>query len=109
MTQTTEATDANFDALVLHAPGPVLTHFWAEWSGPCKMLRPMLAELVDTYTGRLTITELNVDHNPRTAPQHNVRGLPTLHLFHDGRIIATRVGALSKGQLTEFLDQNLPT
>ncbi|MFD5905803.1 thioredoxin TrxA [Streptomyces microflavus] len=102
-----ELTDASFDEKVLKAGGPVLVDFWAEWSGPSKMIAPHLDEAAEEYAGRLTIAKLNIDQNPATAPQHGVKQVPTLLLFKAGKVTATRIGALSKGQLTEWLDQNL--
>uniref|UniRef100_A0AAU2W545 Thioredoxin n=1 Tax=Streptomyces sp. NBC_00008 TaxID=2903610 RepID=A0AAU2W545_9ACTN len=102
-----QLTDASFDGDVIEAAGPVLVDFWAEWAGPCKMIAPLLEEVAQEYAGRLTVAKLNIDQNPATAPQYDVRGLPTLLLFKAGQVTATRVGALSKGQLTEFIDENL--
>ncbi|MEV0846369.1 thioredoxin TrxA [Streptomyces sp. NPDC049954] len=102
-----EVTDESFETDVLGAAGPVLVMFWAEWNGPSKMVAPMLDEVARDYAGRLTAAKLNIDQNPETAPRYEVRGLPTLLLFKDGQVAATKVGAVSKGQLTEFLDANL--
>ena len=99
--------DDSFDTDVLKASGPVLVDFWAEWCGPCKMIAPILDEIAEEYEGRLTITKLNIDDNRGTAPKYGIRGIPTLLLFRDGEVVATKVGALSKGQLKEFLDANL--
>ncbi|WP_405801784.1 thioredoxin TrxA [Streptomyces sp. NBC_01506] len=100
-------TDSSFEAQVLDAEGPVLVHFRAEWAGPSKMLAPILEEVASEYAGRLTITELDIDRSPATAPKYDVNGIPTLLLFKHGSATARRVGALSKGQVTEFLDENL--
>ncbi|ATM88184.1 thioredoxin TrxA [Yersinia massiliensis] len=99
--------DESFDTDVLKADGPVLVDFWAEWCGPCKMIAPILDEIAEEYEGRLTITKLNIDDNVATAPKFGIRGIPTLLLFKDGQVAATKVGALSKGQLKAFLDANL--
>ncbi|MDP2227198.1 MAG: thioredoxin TrxA [Moraxellaceae bacterium] len=101
------ATDASFETDVLSAEGPVLVDYWAPWCGPCKMVAPILDELASEYQGRLTIVKVNVDDNPGTAQKFGVRGIPTLSLFKGGSVEATKVGALSKSQLTAFLDSNI--
>ena len=96
--------DASFEADVLQSEIPALVDFWAEWCGPCKMIAPILDEIADEYDGKIKVCKVNVDSNPETAAKFNVRGIPTLLVFKNGVIEATKVGALSKGQLTEFVD-----
>ena len=100
-------TDATFEEQVLKAKGPVLVDYWAEWCGPCKMIAPVLDEIAGTYEGKVTIAKLNIDDNQEPPAKHGVRGIPTLMLFKDGEVAATKVGALSKSQLAAFLDGSL--
>ena len=100
-------TDASFEADVLQSGVPVLVDYWAEWCGPCKMIAPLLDDAAKQYAGRVIIAKLNVDENPDTAAKFGIRGIPTLMLFKDGKAAATKVGALSKSQLTAFLDESL--
>lgn len=100
-------TDETFEAEVLKAEGPVLVDYWAEWCGPCKMIAPVLEEIAEEYNGRLKVCKLNIDENEQTPPKFNIRGIPTLMLFKNGNVDATKVGALSKSQLAAFIDSNI--
>ena len=99
--------DEKFEADVINANGPVLVDFWAEWCGPCKMIAPILSEIADEFEGKVTVGKLNVDENNDTPPKYGIRGIPTLLLFRNGAVAATKVGALSKTQLVEFLNENI--
>ncbi|MBK1692428.1 thioredoxin TrxA [Ectothiorhodospira mobilis] len=99
--------DASFEDDVLKSDQPVLVDYWAEWCGPCKMIAPILDEIAEEYDGKLRVAKLNIDENPATPPKYGIRGIPTLMLFKGGNVEATKVGALSKSQLTAFIDQNL--
>ena len=100
-------TDANFKSEVLESSLPVLVDYWAEWCGPCKMIAPILDEIARDYAGKLKVAKLNIDDNQKTPGELGIRGIPTLMLFKGGNIEATKVGALSKSQLTAFIDSNL--
>ncbi len=105
--QIIHVTDDSFEAEVLKSDQPVLVDYWAEWCGPCKMIAPILDEIAADYAGKLKIAKLNIDENPGTPPKYGIRGIPTLMLFKDGNVEATKVGAVSKSQLTAFIDSNL--
>ena len=99
--------DDSFEAEVLNASGPVLIDYWAEWCGPCKMIAPILDELAEEYGERVKIAKLNIDDNPETPPKYGIRGIPTIMIFKDGNVEATKIGAVSKSQLVEFIDSNI--
>ncbi len=100
-------TDATFDADVLKSTQPVLVDYWAEWCGPCKMIAPILDEVATSYSGKLQIAKMNVDENRAIPAKFGIRGIPTLMIFKNGELAATKVGAMSKAQLTAFIDQQL--
>jgi thioredoxin len=104
MNMTQKVSDASFDADVLKAPGPVLVDFWAEWCGPCKAIAPALEELASTLQGKVTVAKMNIDDNPATPKKYGVRGIPTLMLFKSGQVAATKIGALPKGKLMEWVE-----
>lgn len=100
-------TDETFEEDVLKADRPVLVDYWADWCGPCKMIAPILDEIAEEYSGKVKVAKLNIDENPNTPPKYGIRGIPTLMLFKNGSVEATKVGALSRSQLAAFLDSNL--
>ncbi len=100
-------TDDAFDSEVLQSSIPVLVDYWAEWCGPCKMIAPILDDVAREYAGRLKVAKLNIDENQATPPKYGIRGIPTLMIFKNGEVAATKVGALAKSQLTAFIDSNI--
>ena len=100
-------TDDTFEQEVLQSQTPVLVDYWAEWCGPCKMIAPILDEVAKEYSGRLKVAKLNIDENQATPPKYGIRGIPTLMIFKNGNLEATKVGALSKTQLAAFIDSNI--
>ena len=96
--------DSTFEEQVLKSDSPVMVDYWAEWCGPCKMIAPILDEIADEYSGKLTVAKLNIDENQETPQKYAVRGIPTLMIFKDGEVAATKVGAVSKSQLAAFID-----
>ena len=105
--QILQLTDDSFEEDVIKSSSPVLVDYWAQWCGPCKMIAPILEEIASEYDGKITVAKLNIDDNPQTPPKYGIRGIPTLMLFKDGNVEATKVGALSKSQLTAFIDSNI--
>ena len=102
-----QVTDDSFDQDVLRSATPVLVDYWAEWCGPCKMIAPALEQIAQEYAGRLKVAKLNIDENQGTPPKFGIRGIPTLMLFKNGNVEATKVGALSKTALNAFIDSNI--
>ncbi len=101
--------DETFADEVLNSEGPVLIDYWAEWCGPCKMIAPILDELAEEFGEKIKIAKLNIDDNPETPPKYGIRGIPTLMLFNNGKVEATKVGAVSKSQLADFIESNVDT
>ena len=105
--QIVHTSDANFDNDVLKSSVPVLVDYWAEWCGPCKMIAPTLDEIAKEYQGKLKIAKVNVDENPQVTQKFGIRSIPTLMIFKDGSVQAQKVGAMSKSQLSAFIETNL--
>ena len=105
--QIIHTSDDSFEQEVLQSQLPVLVDYWAEWCGPCKMIAPILDEVAKEYEGRIKVAKLNIDENQNTPPKYGIRGIPTLMLFKNGNVEATKVGALSKSQLIAFIDSNI--
>jgi thioredoxin 1 len=103
----TPVSDSTFDAEVLHASEPVLVDFWAEWCGPCKMIAPFLEDLATDMAGRVTVAKVNIDQNPQSPMKYGVRGIPTMILFRNGQAVATKIGALPKSKLYEWVESVL--
>jgi thioredoxin 1 len=100
-------TDESFDAEVLRSEKPVLVDYWAEWCRPCKMMEPILDEVATAYLGKIRVAKLNIDENPRTPPKFGIRGIPTLMIFKNGNVAATKIGSISKSQLEAFINANI--
>ena len=107
MTAISHVSDDTFENDVLNSDVPVLVDYWAEWCGPCKVIAPVLEEIASEYDGKMRICKLDIDENEATQPKYGIRGIPTLMLFKNGQVEATKVGAVSKSQLTDFLDSNI--
>lgn len=107
MSKVVYASDSDFDAVVLKAEGAVLVDFWAEWCGPCKQIAPLLDQIADEYAGKLTVVKVNIDESQTTPQHYGIRSIPTLMIFKNGEVDATKVGGGSKGDLTKFIDSNL--
>ncbi len=106
-TSIAHVSDDQFDEQVLKSSEPVLVDFWAEWCGPCKMIAPILDEVATSYAGKLKVAKVNIDQNQKTPRSYNVRGIPTLMIFKDGKVQATQIGAVSKSQLTQLIDKTI--
>ena len=100
-------TDSDFENKVLKSEMPVLVDFWAEWCGPCKMIAPTVEAIATEFANKIKVAKVNVDDNNKIAPSYNIRGIPTLMIFKNGKIVASKTGALTKAQLTDFVNANL--
>jgi thioredoxin 1 len=100
-------TDGDFEQLVLNSDEPVLVDYWAEWCGPCKMIAPIIEEIADQYSGQLKVAKMDIDRNSATPQQYSIRGIPTLMIFKDGHVHATKVGAMTMGHLKAFVEENI--
>ena len=107
MSSAAPVTDSSFETDVLKASGPVLVDFWAEWCGPCKMIAPALDEIASELAGKVSVVKLNIDENPTTPTKYGVRGIPTLMVFKDGQVAATKIGALPKQALKQWVEQSI--
>ena len=105
--QVIHVSDDSFEAEVLQSESPVLVDYWAEWCGPCRAIAPLLSKIAEDYGEKLKVSKLNIDENPHTAQKYGIRGIPTLMLFTDGSVAATKVGASSKSEITAFIDSNI--
>jgi thioredoxin 1 len=103
-----QLSDENFEEKVLQASGPVLVDYWAEWCGPCKMIAPALDELSTEMAGKVTIAKINIDENPHVPQKYGVRGIPTMMIFQNGQVAATKVGALPKSKIKEWIESSIP-
>ena len=102
-----DVNDNDFENAVLQSPLPVVIDFWAEWCAPCKMIAPILDDIATEYDGKITVAKINIDDNPQIPSTYGVRGIPTMMMFKDSELVASRVGALSKAQLSEWIDEHI--
>lgn len=109
MSSVVHVSDTSFDEDVLNSALPVLIDYWAEWCGPCKMIAPILEEVAEEYAGKIKTVKINIDDNPQAPTKYGIRSIPTLMVFRDGEVLGTKIGAVSKSQLTEFIDSSIRT